>query len=242
MWWGTGDNYAYLLSDDATKDSWIIDPSEPKVVLPQLSKANLKAIVNTHHHMDHSGGNAELKMRYPSLPVIAGHNSPLVDKTPADRSKLKLGSNIEITAIHTPCHTQDSICYYAEDSKTGQRAVFTGDTLFNAGCGRFFEGNAEEMWEALGSLAKLPKDTSVWTGHEYTKANAKFAQTVLHSDVDKLLKYCNSHEKTAGVFTIGDELVHNPFMRVNEKKLQQELGVDNAVDAMQKLRELKNKF
>jgi glyoxylase-like metal-dependent hydrolase (beta-lactamase superfamily II) len=76
--------------------------------------------------------------------------------------------------LATPCHTQDSICFYLEDTKTNQRGVFTGDTLFLAGCGRFFEGTPTEMHAALTKLGKLPDDTLVWNGHEYTKGSVKF--------------------------------------------------------------------
>jgi len=80
----------------------------------------------------------------------------------------------DIRCLATPCHTQDSICFYLEDSKTNQRGVFTGDTLFLGGCGRFFEGTPAEMHTALTKLGGLPEDTLVWNGHEYTKGSAKF--------------------------------------------------------------------
>lgn len=245
MRWGRGDNYAYVVIDDASKQATIIDPAQPEEVMPRLRElekqgVKLVSITNTHHHYDHSDGNEELQKTY-GLPIVAGKDSPLVTNTPKDREVYKIGQNIEVTAIHTPCHTQDSICYYARDLKTEEKAVFTGDTLFNAGCGRFFEGTAEEMYKALGSLAKLPRETKVYSGHEYTKSNAKFADSVLKTKaVRDLIDYCASHEHTTGKYTIGDELAHNPFMLVNDAKLQQSLAVSDAVSAMAKLRELKN--
>lgn len=181
------------------------------------------------------------------MPIIAGKDSPLVTQTPAHGSKFPLGDNITITALHTPCHTQDSICYYMEDTRKNQRVVFTGDTLFIAGCGRFFEGSANEMDKALNAvLGSLPDDTVVYPGHEYTKSNVKFVETVMHPseypDVAKLKAYVESHEKTTGVFTIKDEKAYNPFMRLTDPKIQRATGESTATEVMAALRELKNKM
>lgn len=253
MRWGRGDNYAYILTDDATKQSLVIDPAEPDEVLPVLKqlelagKIKLSAIVNTHHHYDHAGGNEALSKAYPKLPIIAGKDSPLVTQTPAHNSTFSLGDNILITALHTPCHTQDSICYFAEDKVTGQRAVFTGDTLFIAGCGRFFEGNAKEMDAALNKvLGSLPDDTVVYPGHEYTKSNVKFVETEMnranYPAVKKLAEFAEQNEFTTGVFTIKDEKEYNPFMRLTDPALQNVVGLSERNEVMAKLRELKNKM
>jgi len=215
-------------------------------VLPELEKsgASIKAIVNTHHHYDHAGGNKELSKKYPGIPIIGGKQSPLVSHVPKDGDKLKLGESIEITAIHTPCHTQDSICYYAQDlSKPEQKFVFTGDTLFTAGCGRFFEGSGEEMDTALNfRLGKLPKDTLVFPGHEYTKGNVKFATKILNNNaIQQLEKFVNENEVTTGQFSIGDELKFNPFMRLDDEEILSKLNLSSRSEVMDKLREMKNK-
>lgn len=103
---------------------------------------DLKYLITTHHHQDHAGGNKEILSHYPKLEVIAGKDCACVQKTPSDNETFKIGELV-VKAIHTPCHTQDSICFYAEQN--GKKAVFTGDTLFLAGCGRFFEGTAKEV-------------------------------------------------------------------------------------------------
>ncbi|KAI5952392.1 GLO2 [Candida jiufengensis] len=247
MRWGSGDNYAYLLIDDKSKNAWLIDPAQPKEVLQYLKQHNpkyeLKAIVNTHHHYDHSDGNKEFHNRYPDLPIIAGKDSPLVSYTPQHEEVIDLGDDLSITALHTPCHTQDSICYFVKDGKTGEKAVFTGDTLFISGCGRFFEGTGAEMNHSLNSvLAKLPKDTKVYPGHEYTKSNVKFSKTILNNEaINKLADYCNQHEKTTGKFTIGDELQFNPFMMLQDSQVLGKVGgLTESDDIMDKLREMKN--
>ena len=163
--------------------------------------------MNTHHHWDHAGGNEKILESY-SLPVIGGKDCAKVTQTPAHNSTFKIGQNIEVTALHTPCHTQDSICWYMRDTKTDEKVVFTGDTLFIGGCGRFFEGTPKEMHKALNEvLAALPDDTKVYPGHEYTKANVKFLVTVDDGkDVKALQKFADENKETQGKFTIGDEV------------------------------------
>lgn len=246
MRWGTGNNYSYLLIDTPSKHAWLIDPAEPDEVMNYLKNSmlhfELKAIVNTHHHYDHAGGNKQFHLQYPDLPVVAGSDSPLVTYTPSHNEVIDLGDNISIVALHTPCHTQDSICYYVKDSVSGEKAVFTGDTLFTSGCGRFFEGSAIEMDKALNSvLAKLPKDTKVYSGHEYTKSNLKFSKTILNNDaIKRLSDFVAANEHTTGKFTIGDELEFNPFMRLDDPVVCSATGKSERSEVMKALREMKN--
>ncbi|KAF3064157.1 putative hydroxyacylglutathione hydrolase C13B11.03c [Daldinia childiae] len=249
MWTGTSDNYAYLLVDDKSKDAVIIDPAHPEEVTPVLKKAiqdgkiNLTAIVNTHHHWDHAGGNDQLKsdLGIPNLPIIGGKDCQSVTQTPENGKVFKLGS-IDVKGLYTPCHTQDSICWYVKDGD--DKAVFTGDTLFHAGCGRFFEGNAEEMHTALNkTLASLPDDTKVYPGHEYTKSNVKFVVSVLQNEaIKKLQAFADSNKETQGKFTIGDEKLHNVFMRVEDPEVQKATGKTDPVEVMDQLRTMKNNF
>ncbi|KAF2398578.1 Metallo-hydrolase/oxidoreductase [Trichodelitschia bisporula] len=242
MWTGSGNNYAYLVSDDRTREAVIIDPANPPEVLPALRKAaddglKLTAIVNTHHHRDHAGGNAEILKQYP-VPIIGGKDCALVSRTPADDETFSLG-DIAVRALHTPCHTQDSICFHFRDGD--DHAVFTGDTLFIGGCGRFFEGTASEMHAALQKLGTLPDATRVYPGHEYTKSNVAFAVTVARDDaVLALQRAADELPQTPGRFTIGDEKKHNVFMRVDDATIQAAVGEKEPVAVMARLRELKN--
>lgn len=246
MRWGRGNNYAYIVIDEKSKEATIIDPAEPAEVqapLEALKKEHIKltSIMNTHHHYDHAGGNEELHHLYSDLPVVAGKDSPLVTKTPADGETHKLGDNVLITAIHTPCHTQDSITWYFKDLNTDEKAVFTGDTLFIAGCGRFFEGTAKEMKKSLEKITALPDDTIIYPGHEYTKDNVRFVKTVLKNDaVHSLENFVNTYEESTGKFTIADEKKYNPFVRLTDPQILKATNKTDPVDVMAQLRELKN--
>lgn len=248
MWEGSGNNYAYLVSCSNTKEAVIIDPANPPEVLPVLKKQTdsgaikLSNIINTHHHHDHAGGNAEVLKTYP-LPIIGGKDCDKVTKTPKHEEEFKVG-DIKVKALHTPCHTQDSICYYFTDGE--DKAVFTGDTLFIGGCGRFFEGKPAEMHTALNTvLASLPNDTKVYPGHEYTKGNLKFAEKVLNSDDAglKKLQKLTENKQTQGKGTIGDEKEWNVFMRLGDEQILKFTGEnkESPVDVMGALRSAKDK-
>ncbi|KAI4262101.1 MAG: hypothetical protein L6R42_002712 [Xanthoria sp. 1 TBL-2021] len=239
MWVGSSNNYAYLVTDESSKDAVIVDPANPSEVAPVLQdavdsgKVNLTAIINTHHHWDHAGGNDEILSQFKSLdlPVIGGKDCKSVTKTPQHEESFKIGHKISVKALHTPCHTQDSICWLMEDGE--EKVVFTGDTLFVGGCGRFFEGTPAEMHTALNkTLAALPDDTKVYPGHEYTKQNVKFLTTVLQTEpVKNLQKFAENNKQTQGRFTIGDE---------KDPAVQKATGKTDPVDVMGKLREMKN--
>lgn len=148
----------------------------------------LKSVITTHHHWDHAGGNGKLVSKATasglSLKVYGGDDriDALTNKVGQDDTFL-LGS-LTVRCLFTPCHTTGHICYYI-DAPSGERAVFTGDTLFLGGCGRFFEGTADQMHEALViKLSQLPDDTKVYCGHEYTLQNLAFGQHVEPNNTD----------------------------------------------------------
>ncbi len=216
-------------------------------VTPVLDKAkatlNLKSIINTHHHWDHAGGNKKILAHLSDpVPIIGGKDCEGVTETPKHNATFNIGKDIEVTALYTPCHTQDSICWFMQDKKTNEKVVFTGDTLFIGGCGRFFEGTPAEMHTALNEvLAKLPDETKVYPGHEYTKQNAKFLVSVdKGAEVERLRKFADESKETQGKFTIGDEKKYNAFMRVETAEMQAATGEKGPVEVMKKLREMKN--
>ncbi|TIB75323.1 Metallo-hydrolase/oxidoreductase [Wallemia mellicola] len=240
------DNYAYLIIDEIAKRAASVDPYDVDKVTSTATAegVEISANISTHHHNDHTGGNSQLQSLYPNIPFYAGSN-----KASATSHIVKHGDsfkfgNLDISCFGTPCHTQDSIAFFVEDKATRQKAVFTGDTLFTAGCGRFFEGTPEEMHKSLnGVLAKLPSETVVYNGHEYTAGNVKFALKIEPENqaLKDLADYTHTNKRTVGVYTIADELKHNPFMRLHEKAVQDATGESAPIEVMARLREMKNK-
>ncbi len=173
------DNYAYLVIDDASKQCGVVDCSEADKVLAEVSRRGLKlvAVLPTHWHADHVGGNQDLVRAVPGLRVYGargeGGRIPAMTDEVEDGSEVAVGP-IRGRVIGIPAHTSGHIAYYFPALK----AVFTGDTLFIAGCGRVFEGKADTMVASLGRLAALPDDTQVYCGHEYTEKNLQFALTL----------------------------------------------------------------
>jgi hydroxyacylglutathione hydrolase len=129
------------------------------------------------------------------------------------------------------------------DKTTDEKVVFTGDTLFIGGCGKFFEGSPEQMHAALNKiLGKLPDETKVFPGHEYTKSNVKFLVSVdpEGEQVKRVQKFAEENKETQGKMTIGDEKGYNVFMRVEEEGIRKATGEKEPVEVMRRLREMKN--
>lgn len=172
------DNYSYLIICEETRDAALVDPAEYYPVVQAIDGRNiqLKSIFCTHHHADHIGGVEELQAVFPGLSIY-GHESdsrriPGLNRPLKDNSEVQVG-NIRGQVLHTPGHTSGSLCYLFEE------AIFTGDTMFGAGCGRLFEGSPKQMYQALNNRIKiLPASTRVYFGHEYTRQNLKFAEFV----------------------------------------------------------------
>jgi len=241
------DNYAYLLIDESTKKAAAVDPFDvPKVkAAAEKEGVELISLLTTHHHPDHSGGNKEFAKAYPTATIYGGsRKSPAVTNIVKDGDTLTIGNDIKVKCMATPCHTQDSICYYVEDSTRDQRGVFTGDTLFVAGCGRFFEGTAEEMHKSLSYLGTLPDDTTVYVGHEYTKGNLAFGAHVEPGNLsfEPLKKLVKNNEITVGKSTIADEKKWNVFMRLDSPAIQRAVGKTDIIQVMDELRDQKNNY
>ncbi|KAJ3728752.1 Metallo-hydrolase/oxidoreductase [Lentinula raphanica] len=245
------DNYAYLLIDEASKKAAAVDPYDVNKVIAAAENVGVQLVagITTHHHFDHSGGNKEFVSRFPGVPIYGGSDKiPALTNLVKDKDEFTLG-DIHVKCLATPCHTQDSICYHVTDTVNEGHpgGVFTGDTLFIAGCGRFFEGVGSEMDTALSYLATLPSSTVVYNGHEYTQGNLAFAKTIEPENkaltrLDELLR---SNEITTGLTTIGDEKEWNVFMRLGDATVKQAAGVSAEASSsavMDALREMKNNF
>ena len=227
------DNYTYLIVCPDTNEAAVVDAPEEDSVVAAVDRLGVKLVkvLSTHHHWDHSGANAELAKRY-DAPVY-GHKSDH-DRIPGFTNGLDEGDSISIGGLSAdilfiPAHTKGHIAYVFDG------AVFCGDTLFAAGCGRLFEGNPKMMHEALNvKLAKLPDPTLVYCGHEYTESNLRFALAVEPGNAalaDKMKwvkerrakKAADWHDATDAEMTvpstIGEERATNPFMRVDAPEI-----------------------
>lgn len=241
------DNYMYLVVDDKTQEAAIVDPVEPKKVIDTVQKegVQLTTVLTTHHHWDHAGGNVELAELVKGLTVCGGDDRiGALNKKVTHGDQLKVGS-LDVKCLFTPCHTRCHICYVVNGQPS---AVFTGDTLFVAGCGKFFEGYPSEMYRALIEvLGKLPADTLVYCGHENTVNNLKYAAHVEPENPEILRHIKRSKNKREAnkptvPSSIGDELKFNPFMRVHEENVKKYTGKSDPVDVMGALRQDKDKF
>ena len=212
------DNYAFLLHDNTTNTTALIDAPEAAPVLAALKAKGwaLDMVLLTHHHWDHVEG----------LPAILAETSPIIVGAAKDAHRLpKLdtalneGDSIEVgalkgTVIDVSGHTINHIAYAFPG------AVFTGDNLFAMGCGRVFEGDMEMMYDSLQKLAALPPETMVYSGHEYTLANAKFALSVMPNDAAVKARAADIERlRATGTPTVPSllslEMATNPFLRAD---------------------------
>lgn len=240
------DNYAYLVTAGGA-DAIVVDPSEAEPVIAALAREGLRlvGILNTHHHHDHVGGNEALVARFGAMPVYA-HESDQ-GRVPGQTEQVQEGRAIEVAGLtfevlHVPGHTTGAVAY------VGHGAVFTGDTLFVAGCGRLFEGTPAMMYTSLcEKLGKLPGDTRVYCGHEYTASNLRFAQHVEPGNTavrEKLAKVTAMRDRGEATVpsTIAEELATNPFLRVGEASVQSAFPGETAADVLGAVRKAKDGF
>jgi hydroxyacylglutathione hydrolase len=224
------DNFGVLIHDAERGVTGSIDAPDANAVAAALREKGWKLthILTTHHHGDHTAGNAPLKAQS-GCTIVGPRNEaakiPGIDKEVGEGDTFQFGGH-EVLVLDTPGHTAGHITYVIPSAKV----AFVGDTLFAIGCGRVIEGNAQMMWTSLRKLMALPKDTAVYCGHEYTQANAKFALTI-EPDNAALQKRAREVDalRAAGKATlptsIGLELDTNPFLRPHVAAIQQRLGM-----------------
>lgn len=209
------DNYVWLITRG--REAAVVDPGEAGPVLDILHRERLRleAILLTHHHGDHVGGVSELTSLADDVPTYASKidakRLDFVTHSLADGDTITvLGEKFKVIA--TPGHTKGALCY------VGPGMVFTGDTVFGAGCGRLFEGTAEDMFASLAKLAKLPDDTQVYAGHEYTKKNLAFAAEIEPENQD-IRNRIAALKVPSLPSSMGAERATNPFIRAESAQV-----------------------
>jgi hydroxyacylglutathione hydrolase len=224
-----GDNYTYLLVCEATGEAAVVDAPEADRVLRRVEAIGCRVakVLSTHHHLDHSAANPELAKRF-GAPVFA-HASDAA-RVPGFTDGLEEGDSVSVgrevaRVLFIPAHTRGHIAYVFDAAG----AVFCGDTLFAAGCGRLFEGTPEMMWSALHEkLGRLPDATRVYCGHEYTESNLRFAAHVEPANAEVAAKlervrrirahaapdwHAAAPDEMTIPSTMGEERATNPFLR-----------------------------
>lgn len=243
------DNYIWTIRDAGF--AAVVDPGDAQPVLDYLAREKLQlvAILNTHHHADHVGGNAALLART-QVPVFGPHDERIqeVSERLADGDSFTLPHfNIEMETLEIPGHTRSHIAFY------GDGLLFSGDTLFAAGCGRLFEGTPRQMYDSLTRLARLPDDTRVYCGHEYTLSNLKFARAAEPDnrrlpELETRMRALRERDQPTLPSTIAQEKATNPFLRVAEPAIIASASgraakkLSDPVSVLAEIRDWKNNF
>lgn len=229
------DNYAFIVHDEKTGATAVIDVPEEAPIMAALNERGWKLtdILITHHHNDHIGGVDGLRKKTGAAVWGAeadAHRLPKLDKFVKPGQPVGFaGQTVEV--LDVPGHTVGHIAYHFPDSNL----VFTGDSLMALGCGRLFEGTPDQMWASLSKLMALPDETTVCSGHEYTQSNARFA---LNVDPDNAALQQRSNEidtaRSQGMATVpsnlGVEKATNPFLRAADPAIRAGLGMESASD------------
>ncbi|MGY0219574.1 hydroxyacylglutathione hydrolase [Endozoicomonadaceae bacterium StTr2] len=243
------DNYCSLVHHHGSDTTLVVDTPDAEAITRQLEQKgwSLDYILTTHHHWDHIDGHELLKEKFGCKIIgslVDQKKIPGIDLTVSDDQQLQLGG-INIQVLATPGHTLGHVCYWLPEAE----AVFTGDTLFSLGCGRLFEGTAEQMWHSIQKIRSLPQKTMIYCGHEYTASNAKFAAHIDPENTRLLQRYREITElRETGLPTIPVSLKleqeTNPFMRADLQSLQQSLFLSDysAGQVFAHIRKLKDQF
>ena len=247
------DNYLWLIGD-SSGNAVAVDPGDAAPIVEALDANNLKlaAIFTTHHHGDHIGGVDALVARF-QCPVYG----PRSRNIPQVTHPLKEGDRIEVLGasfaiLEVPGHTLDHIVYYSNDIADNP-VLFSGDTLFAAGCGRLFEGSPQQMYASLSKIANFPGNTAVYCAHEYTLANLSFAAAVEPENPDiadrlATVKEMRSQDIATVPTTLSLEKLTNPFLRSAEQGVLTAAGdrlghvPASPVEAFASIRQWKDNF
>ena len=243
------DNYGYLVHDPKTGSTASIDAPDAEPINAELDRRgwSLTHVLVTHHHFDHTAGNEALKDRW-SCEIVGSRSDagriPAIEKQ-VEHGELFQFGGYDVEVIEVSGHTVGHIAYFFKEEKH----AFVGDTLFALGCGRLFEGSAEQMWQSLSRLCELPDDTLIYCGHEYTESNAKFAITIepenelLVKRVDEITALRSKDQPTVPSY-LGLEKKTNPFLRPHVREVQRFLAMEgcDVVDIFSEIRKRKDNF
>jgi hydroxyacylglutathione hydrolase len=215
------DNYIWVIADD--KHAWVVDPGDASPVIEFLEAHQLFliGILLTHWHGDHQGGVEDLCTRYPELQIIGSKKALKGPSRPVVEGDMVEVLGALFRAIEVPGHTLDHIAFFSDSDLFETPVAFTGDTLFVAGCGRLFEGTAENMFESLQKLDQLPSNTAIYCAHEYTLANLKYATIAEPENLEiqkRLAKVEELRSKQCATVptTLVMERLTNPFLRAKD--------------------------
>lgn len=243
------DNYAYLLHDETTGKTGLVDVPETAPILSALRDKGwtLTDIFLTHHHYDHTDGVEELRGVTGAQVWGAradAHRLPPLDHALAEGDAIVLGAE-RGTVLDVSGHTVGHVAFHFPDSQL----AFTADSLMALGCGRLFEGTPEQMWDSLSKLAALPDSTQMCSGHDYLAANAAFAQSVDGDNpdlADRVARLADMRRdnRPMAIATLAEEKATNPFLRASDPALKARLGMADASDAatFAELRGRKDRF
>ena len=230
------DNYAFLAHDPASGETALVDAPDAPPILAKLHTLGWKLshVLLTHHHPDHVDGLPDILVTHPARVIGAKadeHRLPKLDQMVVEGDTFYIGGE-PVEVLDVSGHTVGHIAFYMPKSD----AVFSADSLMALGCGRLFEGEPAQMWASLSKLAALPNETVVYSGHEYTQSNAKFALTIDPDNADLQDRVADiNRARAAEEPTVPSELAlekaTNPFLRAADPAIRAQLGMENSEPA-----------
>ena len=240
------DNYIFMLSDDAALEAAVVDPGDPKPVLQHLQNTGcpLTAILNTHHHSDHTGGNMALLEHFPDIPVFGGAADR--GRIPGQNHSLAEGDEIAVCGakarvLDVPGHTKAHIAYHFFSDDGGD--LFSGDTVFGGTIGNIFEETFDVMFQSIQKIRELPRETKIWCSHEYTLQYVRESAGIdpNNENLARRLRRLEA-EARSGMptvpLTLKEECDTNPFFRWDDPELVRYFGKAPGIEVFRHLCEI----